>query len=304
MTDELRFDGKVTVVTGAGGGIGRAHARLLAAKGARVVVCDLGCATDGEGADAGPADAVAREIAALGGEAVANHASVADPEGAASIVQTALDAYGRLDVVVNNAGIFAPAPFAELTLEQFRAMMEVHYFGTLMVTKAAWAYLVASGAGRIVNTTSEALLGIAMLSSYGAAKAAIFALTRALAVEGAPHGIKANCIAPQAGTRMATAFGNAMGIPPEHLADGAERMPPEMNAPVAAFLAHESCPITGEVLHVALGCVSRLVVVQTRGFARDSITAEDIAANLGVIIDPTRATVAAGSGMGGRPAAS
>jgi NAD(P)-dependent dehydrogenase (short-subunit alcohol dehydrogenase family) len=296
---ELRFDGRVALVTGAGGGIGRAHALHLASMGARVVVSDLGCAADGRGASTGPADEVVGEITARGGEAVANSASVADPEGAASIVATALDAFGRLDVVINNAGIFAPAPFAELSVEQFRAMMDIHYFGTLMVTKAAWPHLVDAGYGRIVNTTSESLLGINLLSSYGAAKAAIFGLTRALAVEGAPHGIRANCIAPQAATRMGAALGAAMGLPPEYIEQGAARMPPEMNAPVAAFLAHESCPLTGEVLHMAPGRVSRLVVVQTRGFAQDSITAEDIAAHLDTIMDPTDAAVAAGSGIDG-----
>ena len=288
---ELRFDGRVAVVTGAGRGIGRAHALLLASKGARVVVGDLGCEIDGSGASTEPADDVVREIEANGGEAVASNASVADEQGAASIVAAALDAFGRIDVVVNNAGIFHPAPFGELTCGQFRAMIEVHYLGTLFVAKAAWSHMVAAGYGRIVNTTSESILGVPLLSSYGAAKGAIFALTRNLAVEGAPSGIRANCLAPQAGTRMALAHGAAMSMPTEMLEQGMATMPPEMNAPAAAFLAHESCALNGEVLHVVPGRISRLVMVDTRGFSKDGITAEDIAAHLDEIMDPTEASV-------------
>jgi NAD(P)-dependent dehydrogenase (short-subunit alcohol dehydrogenase family) len=286
---ELRFDGRVAVVTGAGRGIGRAHALLLAAKGARVVVADLGCEIDGSGESTEPADEVVREIMANGGTAVASNASVADEDGAAAIVAAALDTFGRIDVVVNNAGIFDPAPFGELTSGQFRAMMEVHYFGTLYVTKAAWAHLVAAGYGRIVNTTSESILGLPLLASYAAAKGAIFALTRNLAVEGAPYGIRANCVAPQAGTRMAMAHGAAMSMPTEVLEQGMASMPAEMNAPAAAFLAHESCSLSGEILHVVPGRISRLAIVDTGGFSKDGITAEDIAAHLDEIMDPTDA---------------
>ena len=288
---ELRFDGRVAVVTGAGRGIGRAHALLLASKGARVVVADLGCEIDGSGVSTEPADDVVREIVANGGEAVASNASVTDEDGAASIVAAALDAFGRIDVVVNNAGIFHPAPFSDLSAGRFRAMIEVHYFGTLFVAKAAWSHMVAAGYGRIVNTTSESILGVPLLSSYGAAKGAIFALTRNLAVEGAPSGIRANCLAPQAGTRMALAHGVAMSMPTEMLEQGMATMPPEMNAPAAAFLAHESCALNGEVLHVVPGRISRLAVVRTRGFEQDTITAEDIAAHLDEIMDPTDASV-------------
>jgi len=290
--DALRFDGRVAVVTGAGRGIGRAHASLLAAKGARVVVSDLGCAVDGSGVYAAPADEVVREIKAAGGEAVASDASVAEAEGAASIIATALDNFGRLDIVINNAGIFAPAAFTELSVEQFRAMLDVHYFGTLMVTRAAWPHLVEAGNGRIVNTTSESILGIALLASYGAAKAAIYGLTRTLAVEGAPHGIRANCLAPQAATRMADAHGDAMSLPAELIEQGRGHMPPEINAPAAAFLAHESCSLSGEILHVSPGRVSRLVFLQTQGLEKDDIRAEDIAANLDVIMDPNNASIA------------
>jgi len=302
--DALRFDGRVAVVTGAGRGIGRAHAHLLASKGARVVVADLGCSVEGGDGSAEPADEVVREIEAAGGEAVASSASVADPAGANSIIATALDAFGRLDVVINNAGIFAPGAFEELTIDQYRAMMDVHYFGTLMVTRAAWPHLVAAGYGRIVNTSSESLLGNPLQASYAAAKGAIFSLTRTLALEGASHGIQANCLAPQAATRMALSYGAALSIPPEVIEQGAAQMPPEMNAPAAAFLAHESCPLTGEMLHVSPGRISRLAVVQTRGLAKDTISAEDIAANLASIMDTTGASIAEIGGLTGGPTAS
>jgi NAD(P)-dependent dehydrogenase (short-subunit alcohol dehydrogenase family) len=302
--DELRFDGRVVVVTGGGNGIGRAHAMLLAAKGAQVVVADLGCGTDGRGASRGPAEDVVREINAQGGAAIANAASVVDPEGAASIVSSALDAFGRLDVVVNNAGIFEPGRFEDLSEEQFRRTTDVHYLGTVMVTKAAWPHFVDSGYGRIVNTTSDSVLGLPLASSYAAAKAAIFGLTRTLAMEGAAHGIRANCIAPQALTRMSRIFGQMLSMPPEVVEEAGALMPPAMNAPVAAFLAHDSCPLNGEILHVTPGRVSRLTIIETQGLTKDSITAEDIAANLDTIMDTTDAEVAAGTVMDTTPAGS
>jgi NAD(P)-dependent dehydrogenase (short-subunit alcohol dehydrogenase family) len=288
---ELRFDGRVAVITGAGRGIGRTHALLLASRGARVVVADNGCRIDGSDASTQPADDVVREIRATGGHAVATYASVADEMGAASIVATALDAFGRLDIVINNAGIFAPGPFESLTAEQFRAMIDVHYFGTLFVTKAAWPHLVAAGYGRIVNTTSESMLGIPRLSSYAAAKGAIFAFSRNAAVEGADHGIKVNCLAPRAATRMADAHSGSFDQPSEVIEQLKAAMPPEINAPAAAYLAHESCPLNGEVLCVTPGRVARFAVVLTQGLAKDAITVEDIAENVGLITNATGAQV-------------
>jgi NAD(P)-dependent dehydrogenase (short-subunit alcohol dehydrogenase family) len=294
---ELRFDERVAVITGAGRGIGRAHALLLASRGARVVVVDNGCEMDGTGTSTQPADDVVREIQAAGGRAVANYASVSDEAGAASVVATAVDTFGGLDIVVNNAGIFAPAPFDALSTEQFRAMMDVHYFGTLLVTKAAWPHLVAAGYGRIVNTTSESMLGISRLSSYGTAKAAIFGFSRNLAVEGADRGIKVNCLAPRAATRMANAHAETFDMPPEILEQLKAAIPPEMNAPAAAFLAHESCPLNGEVLCVTPGRVARFAVVLTEGLAKDAITAEDIADNIDLIMNTADASVIGLDGM-------
>ncbi len=288
---ELRFDERVAVITGAGRGIGRSHALLLASRGARVVVADVGCQIEGSGASTQPAEDVVGEIQAAGGQAVASYASVSDEAGAVSVVATALEAFGRLDIVINNAGIFAPAPFEAITTEQFRAMIDVHYFGTLFVTKAAWPHLVAAGYGRIVNTTSESMLGIPLLSSYGAAKAAIFGLSRNLAVEGVNHGIKVNCLAPRAATRMGDALSETSDQPPEVIEQLKAAMPPEINAPAAAFLAHESCPLNGEVLFVTPGRVARFAVVLSEGLTKDAITAEDIAENIDLIMDATNAPV-------------
>jgi NAD(P)-dependent dehydrogenase (short-subunit alcohol dehydrogenase family) len=290
--DELRYDGRVAIVTGAGRGIGRGHALLLAAKGAQVVVADYGGAVDGKGGESSsPADDVVAEIRAKGGAAVACCASVAEETGAANIVNTALEEFGRLDVVVNNAGISDPGLFEDLTVEQFRRMIDVHYLGTLFVIRAAWPHLVDAGYGRIVNTSSESILGgLDDLTSYAAAKGAVFALTKCLATEGVRYGIHTNAITPRAFTRMSAAHSMA-GRPPEVIEEAKRTLAPELNAPVVAFLAHESCPLNGEVLQGGMGTVSRIAVVRTNGLTKDGITAEDIAENLDRILDVKDGTV-------------
>lgn len=283
---QLRFDERVAIVTGAGRGIGRCHALHLAANGARVVVADYGVGIDGSGSSSGPADDVVREIEDAGGEAVACYASVTDESAAESIVSTAVDAFGRLDVVVNNAGIYDPGLFDALSVDQFRSMMDVHFFGGLFVIRAAWPHFIKARYGRVVNTVSEAMLGgVPALTSYGAAKAAVFGLTRNLATEGEPLGIRVNAIAPRAYTRMTASLSASLSVPTEVMDEVNASMPPEMCAPAAAFLAHESCLLTGQVLHVGMGGVSSLAVVQTQGLWRTALTAEDIAQNLDVIMD-------------------
>jgi NAD(P)-dependent dehydrogenase (short-subunit alcohol dehydrogenase family) len=287
---ELRFDDRVVVVTGAGRGVGRCHALLLAAKGARVVVADYGVGIDGGGSSAAPAEDVVREIKENGGEAVACYASVAEELGAASIVATAIESFGRIDAVINNAGIHDPGMFEALSVTQFRAMLDVHFFGTLFVTRAAWPHFIRARYGRVVNTVSEAMLGgIPELTSYGAAKGAVFGLTRNLATEGAAHGIRVNAIAPRAYTRMSASHSQALSsllsMPEEVMEQINASMPPEMCAPAAAFLAHESCPLNGEVLQIGMGSVARIAVVYTHGLAKTPLTAEDIAQNLEAIMD-------------------
>ena len=296
MSTELRFDDRVAIVTGAGRGLGRSHAMLLASRGAKVVVVDHGGAIDGTGTSATPAEQTADETIGLGGVAVPCFASVADADDAGTIVRTALEQYGRVDIVVNNAGIHDPGAFGELSVEQFQQMLAVHFFGTLLVTRAAWSHFTEAGYGRVVNTVSEAMLGgIPGLSSYGAAKGAVFGLTRNLATEGLAAGIRVNAVAPRAYTRM-SASGSAdvaekLGISEEDMAVVNASMPPELCSPAVAFLAHESCPLNGDVLQVGMGGVARLAVVHTEGITVPAITPEAIAENLDAILDVTNARV-------------
>ncbi len=271
---------------------------LLAAKGARVVVADYGAGINGDGSSSAPADEVVREITDSGGQAVACFASVAEPHGAQAIVDTAVEAFGRIDVVVNNAGIHDPGLFETLSRDRFRNMFDVHFYGTVLVTQAAWPHFVAAGYGRIVNTVSEAMLGgISELSSYGAAKGAVFGLTRNLATEGLTHGIRVNAVAPRAYTRMSASHSDSvaaqLSIPKEVMDTINAGMPPELCAPAVAFLAHEDCPLNGEVLQVGMGGVARIAVVRTPGIVRTPLTAEDIAENLDAVMDISDAQVTA-----------
>lgn len=273
---ELRLDGQVAVITGAGRNLGRAYALLLASRGAKVVVNDLGVGiSDSDGvADApaeNPAHAVVAEIRAAGGEAVVDTNSIAEVAGGEAIVATALEHFGRLDVVVNNAGVVRQAPVEDYLDEYCRAMVDTHILGTMNVTRPAWRVMKAAGYGRIVHVSSGAAFGIPGMSVYGAVKMSLIGLTRAQALEGDPLGIKVNVIAPYASVR-----GNGFGGIPWSPAL-ADWLSPEQVAPLTLLLAHESCPSTGEWFTVGGGHVSRVAVAVHDGFGHRPLTAEVLA---------------------------
>ena len=281
---EMRFDGRVAIVTGAGGGLGREHALLLAARGAKVVVNDVGGAADGTGGSPGPAEQTAREITDRGGVAVADANTVATPEGGQAIVDAALAAFGRVDVVVNNAGILRDKAFHNLTPELLDPVLDVHLKGAFHVTRPAWARMREARYGRVLLTTSNAgVLGNFGQSNYGAAKMGLVGLARVLAQEGARYGIKVNALAPIARTRMTE----------ELLGPLAGKLDPRLVAPVAAFLVHEDCPVTGEVWSAAGGRVARFFVGLTQGFLDHELTVEAVRDNLDRIRDQAGYTVPA-----------
>lgn len=273
---ELRLDGRVAVVTGAGRNLGRAYALLLASRGAKVVVNDLGVGisdTDGvaEAPAVNPAYAVVDEIVAAGGEAVVNTDSIAEPAGGEAIVASALDAFGRLDVVVNNAGVVRQAPVEDYQDRWCRDMIDTHVLGTMNVTRPAWRVMKAAGHGRIVHVSSGAAFGIAGMSVYGAVKMALIGMTRAQALEGEPLGIKVNVIAPYASVR-----GNGFGPIPWSPAL-AEWLSVEQVAPLVVLLAHDDCPSTGEWFTVGGGHASRVAIAVHDGFAHRPSTPEVLA---------------------------
>lgn len=273
MTD-IGFDGQVAIVTGAGHGLGRQHALQLAERGARIVVNDLGGTVDGTGSDAGPAEQVAAEINDAGGEAVADTSSVASQAGGETIVETAMDAFGRVDIVVNNAGILRDKAFHNLTPDLLDAVIQVHLYGAFWVTLPAWKIMREQGYGRIVNTTSASgLFGNFGQTNYGAAKMGLVGFTRALAQEGRRKNILANVIAPAAKTRMTE----------ELLGPVADKLDPSSVAPVVVFLASDQCDVTGQILSVAGGRVSRVIVAEPPGYHSDHLTPESIRDNWSTI---------------------
>lgn len=273
---ELRFDDRVAVVTGAGRGLGRAYAHLLAARGARVVVNDPGASIKGEGVDTGPADTVVAEIKAAGGEATANTDSVATPKGGKAIIQCALDTFGRIDIVIHNAGIVRRGSLQELSYEDFETVLDVHLRGAFHVVRPAFPLMSKGKYGRFVLTSSiNGIYGNANVVNYSIAKGGIIALSHVTAIEGAPFNIKSNCILPGAVTRMAEGL-DTSAYPP---------MTPEMVAPVVGWLAHESCSITGELISSMAGRVSRAYIAESPGAYRPSWTIEQVAEDIGTIRD-------------------
>jgi NAD(P)-dependent dehydrogenase (short-subunit alcohol dehydrogenase family) len=266
--DDLRFDGRVAIVTGAGRGIGFEHARLLASRGAHVVVNDRGVGMDGTGGDAEPARRAADAIAAAGGKVVADTSDISTTEGTTRLVEQALEAFGRLDVLINNAGIYNTDEFPNIDLSDLRRHLDVHVVGSFLTVQACWLHMVAGGYGRIVLTTSTGALGMRSLTAYGTAKAAVIGLTRALSEVAAGHSgdIRVNALAPMANTRMMSAR-ELGGADP----DPEPERHPSLVAPMAAVLAHESCPVQGEVLMAGMRRYSRLFLAETDGYVHHGL---------------------------------
>jgi len=279
--NEVRFDGRVAIITGAGGGLGRAHAIELARRGAHVLVNDLGGSIDGSGSSDSAASRVVDEITAFGGIAAPNHDSVATPDGGESIVQGALDAFGRVDVLINNAGILRDRSFHKMDASMIDAVLDVHLKGALYVSQPAFRLMREQGYGRIVSTSSASgLFGNYGQANYGAAKAGLAGLTRVLAIEGSAHGIKVNAIAPIALTRM------TQGI----LGDLASKVSAESVSPMVAYLASEECSVNGNIYSVAGGRIARILVAETHGVLLRENTLEAIAESISAIdeLDPQR----------------
>lgn len=280
---EINFRGRVAIITGAGRGLGRAHALLLASRGAKVVVNDLGSGIDGSGSNPEPAQDVVDEIILHSGEAVANLESVAEAQGAGSLVEMAIKQFGRVDIVINNAGILTTSEFVDTDIDELMRHLSVHLIGTFNVCQAAWPHMVRQGYGRIVATTSASIFGMQPIISYVTAKAGLIGLIRSLAVIGAPSNIKANLIAPLANTRM-----SGRSRPP----GGASRpkassrpREPDLVSPVVAYLVDESCPVSGEILSAGMGRVARIFTAETVGYTNSNLQPEDVRENWDSVMD-------------------
>lgn len=274
-----KFHGRVAVITGAGRGLGREYALLLASTGAKVVVNDPGAAIQGDGVDAGPAETVVQEILAAGGEAVACLESVATPEGGAAIIQAAIDAFGRIDILIHNAGNIRYGSLEEIPYEDFKAVVDVHLMGAFNVVRPAFPIMAEAGYGRVVLTSSiGGLYGTNNVVNYGVSKAGIIGLNNVIAIEGAPKGILSNIILPGAVTRMAEGLDTSM-YPP---------MGADLVAPVVGWLAHDSCTVTGEMFISMAGRVARALIAETEGVYRPSWSIDDVAHEIDAIRDTDR----------------
>ncbi len=277
---DIRFDGKVAIVTGAGGGLGRAHALELARRGAKVVINDLGGSVDGAGGSSEAAMKVVAEIKAMGGDAIANGASVTDDAGVAGMVKQTMDAWGRIDILIANAGILIDKSFAKMEISDFEKVMAVHLMGTVKPTKAVWEIMKAQNYGRIVVTTSSTgLYGNFGQANYGAAKLSLVGFMNTMKIEGAKNNIKINAISPVAATRMTE------GLLPPPLA---EALKPEFVTPGVVYLVSEDAP-TGAVLTAGAGVFAVARIYETDGvyLGKDGVSAEEVAANWAKISDPT-----------------
>ncbi|HKV16203.1 MAG TPA: SDR family oxidoreductase [Reyranella sp.] len=275
----IRFDNRVAIVTGAGNGLGRAHALLLASRGAKVVVNDPGGAVDGKGGSHAAADKVVDEIKKAGGQAVANYDSVADAKAAANIVKTAVDSFGTVDIVVNNACVLRDKTFHNMTVEDFDFVVKVHFLGTAYVTHAAWPILRAKAYGRVVVTSSNSgIYGNFGQSNYGGAKLAVVGFMNALRLEGQKYNIMVNALAPVAGTRMTESL-----MTPEVL----EKLRPEYVSPMVAYLCSEQCQRTGEIWSAGAGYFARIEYREAPGVRIQgrAPTIEDVEGNIDKIAD-------------------
>ncbi|MEC7595139.1 MAG: SDR family oxidoreductase [Pseudomonadota bacterium] len=267
----LDYNGKVVIVTGAGGGLGRCHALEFARRGAKVVVNDLGGAVDGSGGSSEAADKVVEEIKTAGGEAISNGSSVTDDAGVANMVQQTMDAYGRIDVLVNNAGVLRDKSFAKMEIADFDFVVDVHLFGTMKPTKAVWPIMKEQGYGRImVTSSSSGLYGNFGQSNYGAAKLGVVGFINTLKLEGQKDNIHINALAPVAWTRMTSNL-----MPPEM----EEALAPEQVTPAVVFMCSEQAP-TGKIICAGAGAYAAAQIVETRGmYLGTAPTAEDVAEN-------------------------
>jgi NAD(P)-dependent dehydrogenase (short-subunit alcohol dehydrogenase family) len=274
--DELRFDGRVAVITGAGRGLGRAYALLLASRGAKIVVNDPGVSRHGEGGDAGPAQAVVDDIRAAGGDAIANTQSVATPEGGQAIIDAAIARFGRIDILVHNAGVNRPSLLRETSWEQFSTVLGVHLHGAFHVVRAALPIMCDAGYGRMVMTSSIAgLYSDKKNGAYSVAKAGLIGLSNTIALEGAEHGVTCNAIVPAAVTRLSEGI-DTSAFP---------TMTPEQVAPSVAWLVHENCTSTGEILVSLAGRIAKAFVAETMGVYQPDWTIERVAERMKSIGD-------------------
>jgi NAD(P)-dependent dehydrogenase (short-subunit alcohol dehydrogenase family) len=277
----ISFQGKVAIVTGAGGGLGRAHALLLASLGAKVVINDLGGSLDGGGGNSQASEKVVAEIIAAGGEAIANGASVSDDAGVAHLIKQTMDKWGRIDVLIANAGILRDKSFSKMELKDFEAVVNVHLMGTVKPCKAVWDIMKSQSYGRIVVTTSSTgLYGNFGQTNYGAAKLSLVGFMNSLKLEGAKDNVHVNAVCPVAATRMTEAL-----MPPAVL----EMLKPEFVSPAVAYLASDEAP-TGIILTAAAGVFAAAQLVETDGVnLGHNATADDIAAHFTQISDWTTA---------------